>query len=107
MDYIQKEIDEASIVLFMKGTVKQPLCGFSRLVVQILQSLHVPFKEVDIFSHPSLREDLKVFSQWPTFPQLYIRGKFIGGCDIVKELYLSGELSSMCHFEESKECVLL
>ena len=90
--YIQQEIDACVVVLFIKGTAEHPQCGFSRMVVRILQGLKVPFKAVDIFDHPTLRDDLKIFSQWPTFPQLYVNGQFVGGCDIVKELYTCGDL---------------
>jgi len=93
--YIQSEIDAHPVVLFIKGTAEHPMCGFSRVVVRALQALKVPFKDIDVLDHPTLREDLKVFSDWPTFPQLYVKGEFIGGCDIVRELYTSGELQTL------------
>jgi monothiol glutaredoxin len=93
--YIQQEIDACPVVLFIKGTAEHPMCGFSRVVVRILQGLKVPFKAIDIFDHPTLRDDLKIFSQWPTFPQLYVNGQFIGGCDIVRELYTCGDLQTL------------
>lgn len=92
MDYIQTILQNSPVVLFMKGTPEMPFCGFSRYVVQVLNNLKVPFQGVNILDNESLRADLKVFSCWPTFPQLYVNGTFIGGCDIVKELYTTGEL---------------
>lgn len=92
---IQKEINENRVVLFMKGTPNFPQCGFSSTVVQILSFLNVPFKAIDVLSNQTIREKVKEFSNWPTIPQLYIDGEFIGGCDITKELYRSGELKSL------------
>lgn len=92
---IQKEIDNNDVVLFMKGTTKFPQCGFSSLVVSILQRLDVNFKDINILLDPELREGIKKFSDWPTIPQLYIKGEFIGGCDIVKEMFESGELQEL------------
>jgi monothiol glutaredoxin len=92
---IQNEIDNNDVVLFMKGTAKFPQCGFSSLVVSVLQRLDVSFKDINILLDPKLREAIKEFSDWPTIPQLYIKGEFIGGCDIVKEMYESGELQQL------------
>jgi monothiol glutaredoxin len=92
---IEREIGEHDVVLFMKGTPVFPQCGFSSLVVQILSRLGVKFKGVDVLSDPVLRQGIKVFSDWPTVPQLYVRGEFVGGCDIVREMYETGELAEL------------
>ena len=91
-DRIQEEISDNDIVLFMKGTPVFPQCGFSAAVVQALTHLGVKYKGVDCLSDPSLRDGIKEFSNWPTIPQLYIKEEFVGGCDIVKEMFESGEL---------------
>ncbi len=89
---IQSTLEGNDVVLFMKGTPAAPRCGFSAQVVQILGSLGVPYSTVDVLSNPEIREGIKEFSNWPTIPQLYVRREFVGGCDIVKEMYGSGEL---------------
>jgi monothiol glutaredoxin len=89
---IRAEINANDIVLYMKGTPVFPQCGFSAQAVQILNMLGVPFKGVDVLTDPSLRQGIKDFSNWPTVPQLYIKGEFIGGCDIMREMFQSGEL---------------
>lgn len=89
---IQQEVDENPVVLFMKGSPMFPQCGFSAAVVQVLSEAGVKFKGIDVLSDPSLREGVKQYSNWPTIPQLYIKGEFVGGCDIVREMYASGEL---------------
>ena len=94
-EQIQKTIDENPIVLFMKGTADFPQCGFSSKVVQILRACNAHFKDVNVLNDPELRQGIKDFTQWPTIPQLYIRGEFIGGCDIVTELFEKGELQKM------------
>ena len=91
-DRIQKDIDNNDVVLFMKGTAAFPQCGFSSLVVQVLSQLGVPFKDVNVLEDNELRQGIKDFSNWPTIPQLYVKGEFLGGCDIVREMYESGEL---------------
>lgn len=93
--FIENEIKNNKVVLFMKGTKEAPMCGFSGKVVAILTKLGTKFHDIDVLSDPELRESLKVFSDWPTFPQLYINGELVGGCDIVSELYSSGELEKM------------
>src|SRR5690606_4110129 len=85
-------IASAPVVLFMKGTRRQPQCGFSATVVRILDELIPEYATVDVLADPAIREGIKVYSSWPTIPQLYVKGEFLGGCDIVKELYGSGEL---------------
>jgi monothiol glutaredoxin len=92
---IQKTIAQQRIMLFMKGSPAMPQCGFSAAVVQILKQLNVPFGSHNILADPELREGLKQHSNWPTFPQLYLDGKLVGGCDIVKELHARGELATM------------
>ena len=89
---IQQEIDDQPVVLFMKGTPVFPQCGFSAAVVQVLTLLGVQFKGVDVLADPQIRDGIKAFSDWPTIPQLYVDGEFVGGCDIMFELFRSGEL---------------
>ena len=94
-DRIEKEISDNDVVLFMKGTPVFPQCGFSSMVSQILNHIEVEFKGVDVLAEPSLREGIKAFSDWPTIPQLYVKGEFVGGCDIIKEMYENGELQEL------------
>ena len=91
-DLIKKEIENNEVCLFMKGTPDAPQCGFSMAVVNILKILNVNFKGVNVLENQNLREGVKVYSDWPTIPQLYVKSEFIGGCDIVKEMYENGEL---------------
>jgi monothiol glutaredoxin len=95
LSQIAKDIEENPVILYMKGTSKIPQCGFSAVVVQILTTLNVPFKDVNVLADPEIRQGIKDFSNWPTIPQLYIAGEFIGGCDIVREMYQAGELQSL------------
>ena len=97
---IQAEIDASPVVLFMKGTPVFPQCGFSARVVQILSHVGVPFKGVNVLEDGEIREGIKAFSNWPTIPQLYVAGEFVGGCDIVTEMFQAGELTSL--FTESR-----
>jgi monothiol glutaredoxin len=90
---IQNDLNNNNVMLYMKGTPALPMCGFSGVVVKILNTLNVEFASKNILDDSDLREGIKTFSNWPTLPQLYIKGEFIGGCDIVKELYQSGELT--------------
>lgn len=92
---IRADITANDVVLYMKGTPVFPQCGFSAQAVQILNMLNVPFKGVDVLTDPSLRQGIKDFSNWPTIPQLYVKGEFVGGCDIIREMYESGELQDM------------
>jgi monothiol glutaredoxin len=94
-DFISKTVAEHPVVLFMKGVPEQPGCGFSAIVVQILDHLGVDFAGVNVLQSDALRQGIKSFSDWPTIPQLYVKGEFIGGCDIVKEMYQSGELKTL------------
>jgi monothiol glutaredoxin len=91
-EHIQSEVDGADVVLFMKGTPQAPQCGFSATVVKILSYLNVPFKSIDVLADPAIRQGIKEFSDWPTVPQLYVKGEFVGGCDIVREMFEEGEL---------------
>ena len=92
---IEREINEHDVVLFMKGTPVFPQCGFSSVVVQVLSHLGVKFKGIDVLSDPALRQGIKAFSDWPTVPQLYVKGEFVGGCDIVREMFQTGELAQL------------
>lgn len=92
---IENEINSNDVVLFMKGTSKFPQCGFSSLVVKVLQDLSVEFKDINILLDQELRQGIKDFSDWPTIPQLYVKGEFIGGCDIIKEMVEIGELQEL------------
>lgn len=89
---IQQDIDAHDVVLYMKGTPDMPMCGFSAAVVHVLQSLNVPFTTVNVLADEAVRQGIKDFSNWPTIPQLYVKGEFVGGCDIVREMYQNGEL---------------
>ena len=92
---IQSTIDSNDVVLFMKGSKEMPQCGFSNAVVNALSYSDVKFEDVDVLQNEEIREGIKVFSDWPTIPQLYVKGEFIGGCDIVKEMFETGELSQL------------
>ncbi len=92
---IQAELDENSVVLFMKGSPAFPQCGFSAAVVQVLSQLGVKFKGVNVLENDDIRQGIKDFANWPTIPQLYVKGEFVGGCDIVREMAASGELAQM------------
>ena len=92
---IQNHIDNNEVCLFMKGTPEAPQCGFSMAVSNILKILNVQFKGVNVLENQNLREGIKTFSEWPTIPQLYINKEFVGGCDIIKEMYENGELKEI------------
>ena len=89
---IKNEIKSNDVVLFMKGTPAFPMCGFSAAVVQVLSNIGIKFNSVNVLESDEIREGIKLFSNWPTIPQLYVKEEFIGGCDIIKEMYESGEL---------------
>ena len=93
-DRIQSQITENPVMLYMKGTAMSPQCGFSARVIQILTHLGVPFKTANVLEDAELRDGIKQFSNWPTIPQLYVAGEFVGGCDIITEMYQSGELKT-------------
>jgi len=92
---IREHLDSAPAVLFMKGTPDFPQCGFSAQTVAALRGINARFRHVNIFEEPELREALKAYSKWPTYPQLYVNGELVGGCDIIVEMYRSGELRSL------------
>ena len=94
-DLIKNELDNNEVCLFMKGTPDAPQCGFSMAVSNILKILEVNFKGVNVLENQNLREGIKIYSDWPTIPQLYVKNEFVGGCDIVKEMYENGELSKL------------
>src|SRR5574337_518860 len=94
-DRIKTEIAENPVMLYMKGTAMFPQCGFSARVVQILSHMGVPFQTANVLEDPELREGIKQFSNWPTVPQLYVKGEFVGGCDIVTEMFQNGELETL------------
>ena len=96
---IEKEINENNICLFMKGTPEAPQCGFSMAVSNILKILNVNFKGVNVLENEKLRQGIKEFSDWPTIPQLYIKKEFIGGCDIIKEMFENGELKNYLEYK--------
>ena len=91
---IENEIKSQDVVVFMKGTPQFPMCGFSGQVVQILNYLGVPFKGVNVLDDMAIRDGIKAFSNWPTIPQIYVKGEFVGGCDITREMFQSGELQT-------------
>ena len=92
---IRQEVAGHPVVLYMKGTPVFPQCGFSAAVVQILSQLGVKFKGVDVLTDPGIRQGIKEFSNWPTIPQLYVKGEFVGGCDIIREMFETGELEQL------------
>ncbi|MGB3271712.1 MAG: Grx4 family monothiol glutaredoxin [Xanthobacteraceae bacterium] len=93
--FIDNEVKSNDVVLFMKGTPQAPMCGFSAQVVQILDHVGVPYKGHNVLASDELREGIKAFSNWPTIPQLYVKGEFVGGCDIVREMFQAGELQTL------------
>ena len=95
VDQIREDLAANPVLLYMKGTPVFPQCGFSATVVQVLNHIGVKFKGVDILQDPALRQTIKEVSDWPTIPQLYVKGEFVGGCDIVREMYESGELQDL------------
>lgn len=95
IDRIKQQIENAQIILYMKGTPQFPQCGFSAQVVHVLKHYNVEFDFVNVLENPDIRQGLPIYANWPTFPQLYVKGELIGGCDIVLELHEKGELSGM------------
>ena len=94
-DRIKQDVSSNPVVLFMKGTPVFPQCGFSAAVVQILTHMGVKFKGIDVLTDPEIRQGIKEYSSWPTIPQLYVKGEFVGGCDIVREMFQAGELGAL------------
>jgi monothiol glutaredoxin len=95
IDRISSAITDNRICIFMKGNRNFPMCGFSAATIEIFEQLAVPYGTVDVLTDPELRDEIKLYSNWPTIPQVYIDGKFVGGCDIVRELYETGELQAL------------
>ena len=102
-DAIQEAISDHEVILFMKGTPEQPMCGFSARTAAALQSLDAEFAAVDVLPDPRIRQELSALSNWPTIPQLFVRGELVGGCDIVMEMYESGELAKALGAEDTDE----
>ena len=95
VERIKSEVEANDVVVFMKGTPVFPQCGFSAAVVQVLTHMGVKFKGIDVLQDPGLRQGVKEFTSWPTIPQLYVKGEFVGGCDIVREMFQTGELQEL------------
>jgi len=93
--FIDNEVKSNDVVLFMKGTPQLPMCGFSGQVVQILDYIGAPYKGINVLESDDLRQGIKAYAQWPTVPQLYVKGEFVGGCDIVREMFQAGELQTL------------
>jgi monothiol glutaredoxin len=93
--FIDNEVKGNDVVVFMKGTPQFPMCGFSGQVVQILDYIGVPYKGINVLESDELRQGIKAYAQWPTIPQLYVKGEFVGGCDIIREMFQAGELHSL------------
>ena len=97
LNAIDREVHDNKVVVYMKGTPAFPMCGFSAATVQVLREIGVPFKAIDVLAEPEKRDAIKTYSNWPTIPQVYVGGKFIGGCDIVREMHARGELAPLLH----------
>lgn len=95
LDEIDREVKSSPVVIYMKGTPRFPMCGFSAATVEVLDEIGVPYKAVDILAEGAKRDAIKAYSKWPTVPQVFVGGKFIGGCDIVRELHAKGELAPL------------
>jgi monothiol glutaredoxin len=95
LDEIDREVKDNPVVIYMKGTPRFPMCGFSAATIEVLNELGVPFKAVDILAEGAKRDGVKAYTKWPTIPQVFIGGKFIGGCDIVREMHAKGELAAL------------
>ena len=95
LDQIKQDVENNDVVLFMKGTKQFPMCGFSGQLVQILEYVGVPYKDVNVLEGEGMRDAIKQYTNWPTIPQLYVKGEFIGGCDIVREMFQAGELQEL------------
>lgn len=103
LDQVKKDVTENKVVLYMKGSPEQPMCGFSARAVEILHHLGVKFLSRDVLSEPGLRSELPKFANWPTFPQLYVGGELVGGCDIMMEMFQNGELKKLIDQAEQNE----
>jgi len=105
-DQIKEQVSSNDVVLFMKGTADFPQCGFSAMVVGILQNMGLKFKDINVLADADLRQGIKDYSDWPTIPQLYVSGEFVGGCDIVRELHESGELNNILRHTPNEATVV-
>jgi monothiol glutaredoxin len=94
---IDEEVRENPVVIYMKGTPRFPMCGFSAATIEVLNEVGVPFKAIDILAEQDKREGVKAYTRWPTIPQVFVGGKFVGGCDIVREMHARGELAPLIH----------
>jgi len=95
IEEIEREIQSSPVMVYMKGTPSFPMCGFSAATVEVLREIGVPFKSVDVLAEPEKRDAIKAYTNWPTIPQVFVGGKFIGGCDIVREMHAKGELAPL------------
>ena len=95
IDEIEREVKANPVMVYMKGTPSFPMCGFSAATVEVLREIGVPFKSVDVLAEPEKRDGIKAYTKWPTIPQVFVGGKFIGGCDIVREMHARGELAPL------------
>jgi monothiol glutaredoxin len=95
VDEIEREVRANPVMVYMKGTPSFPMCGFSAATVEVLREIGVPFKSVDVLAEPAKRDAIKAYTNWPTIPQVFVAGKFVGGCDIVRELHAKGELAPL------------
>ncbi len=102
-DRIQSLVERNKVLLFMKGSRTIPMCGFSAAIIQVLDRVNVPYETVDVLEDPEIREGVKSFSNWPTIPQLYVDGKFLGGCDIVRDMDAKGELAPLLRGSDEQE----
>ena len=102
MNEIEREVRENTVVIYMKGTPRFPMCGFSAATVEVLSDIGVPFKAIDVLAEPEKRDAVKAYTNWPTIPQVFVGGKFIGGCDIVRELHARGDLASLIRNADEK-----
>src|SRR5262245_5820616 len=102
LDEIDREVRANTVVVYMKGTPRFPMCGFSAATVEVLDEIGVPYKAVDILAEGAKREAIKAYTKWPTIPQVFVGGKFVGGCDIVREMHAKGELASLVKAAVSK-----
>ena len=97
MEQIGREVRDSPVVVYMKGTPSFPMCGFSAATVEVLSEIGVPFKAIDVLAQTDKREGVKAYTSWPTIPQVFVGGSFVGGCDVVRELHARGELAAMIH----------
>jgi monothiol glutaredoxin len=102
IDEIDREVKSSPVVIYMKGTPRFPMCGFSAATIEVLNEIGVPYKAVDILAEGAKRDGVKAYTQWPTIPQVFVGGKFVGGCDVVRELHANGELAPLAKAAAAK-----